>query len=184
MARMRKNFRSFKGNVDAAVSVEFAVIFPFILFLFMNVVVLFDGFRADRAVTSSSLATADLLSRFQEDLDNTQVANVIETAKALLANYATRTTPTIVIASFRNKFDEFDKSELVCAKSNLPSAAIGASDFESIALPYIPEGDSLIMVLVETKYMPILVNKLFGEFTLTEVQFRRPRFVAELNLGC
>lgn len=158
--------------------------FPLMLVFFINVIVMFDGFRANRALSVASHAGSDLLSRFQENLSSKDIQNVLATTSAIMGQYADKTDPVIVMASIRNPFDNKPDLQLVCSQSNKSGKELTKDQLGGLSLPYVPEGDSVVLVSIKSTYKPLLVNDLIGTITLEDVQFRRPRFIKELNFGC
>lgn len=181
---MLKIIRKWASNENGATAVEFAIMFPLMVVFFINVIVMFDGFRASRALSAASHAGSDLLSRFQENLSKNDIQNVLATTSALMGQYADKTDPVIVMASIRNPFDKKPDLQLVCSKSNKSGKELTNDQLNDLDLPYIPEGDSVVLVSIKSTYEPMFVNDLIGTITLDDVQFRRPRFIKELNFGC
>jgi|GEM_PF-6649255 len=169
---------------EAVAAVEFAVVLPFLVLIFINVVSFYDGFRGDKAMTKVNSVLVDLATRDREAIDDADFDELVAIGEAIAGKYAVDSEFTVVISSIRNVFDADgdDDPELVWSRSNDDDAVITQSDVNSLDLPDIGEGESVIFVSTRAKYTPFLTNRILGSFTLSADQVRRPRFVSEV--GC
>ena len=175
--------QNFRRDCFGIAAVEFALVLPFLILMFINVVSFFDGFRGDKIVSKTTGVVVDLVTRDKGAIDDDKFTELVAVATALTGKYAVNAEFTVVIASIRNVFDvdEDDELELVWSRSNVDEAVLDQSDLNELDLPVIAEGDSAIYVLVQAQYTPMLVNDLIGTFTLSDNQVRRPRFVSEIT---
>lgn len=174
--------KSFHRDSSGIAAVEFALVFPFLVLVLINVVSFFDGFRGDKTISKTTGVTVDLVTRDKGPIDDDKFAELVAVATALSGKYAINAEFTVVVASIRNVFDvdENDELELVWSRSNVDDAVLEQEDLDELDLPVISEGDSVIYAHVQAQYKPMLVNELIGTFTLSDNQVRRPRFVSEI----
>ena len=174
--------KSFHRDSSGIAAVEFALVFPFLVLVLINVVSFFDGFRGDKTISKTTGVTVDLVTRDKGPIDDDKFAELVAVATALSGKYAINAEFTVVVASIRNVFDvdENDELELVWSRSNVDDAVLEQEDLDELDLPVISESDSLLYAHKQAQYKPMLVNELIGTFTLSDNQVRRPRFVSEI----
>lgn len=174
--------KNFPGDRAGVAAVEFALVLPFLILILINVVSFFDGFRGDKIISKTTGVIVDLVTRDKGPIDDDKFTELAAVATALTGKYALNSEFTVVVASIRNVFDvdEDDELELVWSRSNVDEAVLEQDDLDELDLPVVAEGDSVIYVLVQAQYKPMLVNELLGTFTLSDNQVRRPRFVSEI----
>lgn len=176
-------FKSFQRDSDGLAAVEFALVFPFLVLVLINVVSFYDGFRGDKIMSKVTGVVVDLVTRDRGAIDDDDFDELVAIGEALAGKYSANSDFTVVVASIRNVFDvdENDDPELVWSRSNVDEAVLEQSDLDELDLPTIGEGESVIYVMVSAEYTPMLVNELIGTFILSDNQVRRPRFVAEVT---
>ena len=59
----------------------------------------------------------------------------------------------------------------------LKSGKLKKSELGDYEIPFIPEGESAILVTVEVDYATLMFQDLFGLISLEQTSTRRPRFV-------
>ncbi|WP_306141538.1 hypothetical protein [Roseibium sp. MMSF_3412] len=175
--------KSLLRDCSGVAAVEFALVLPFLVLVLINVVSFFDGFRGDKIISKTTGVVVDLVTRDKGAIDDDKFTELVNIATALTGKYAVSAEFTVVVASIRNVFDvdEDDELELVWSRSNVDDAVLEQGDLDELDLPFVAEGDSVIYVLVQAQYKPMLVNELLGTFTLSDNQVRRPRFVSEIT---
>lgn len=179
----RDKLTSFRYDSGGLAAVEFALVFPLLVLILINVVSFYDGFRGDKIMSKVTGVIVDLVTRDKGAIDDDDFDELVAIGGALSGKYAVDSNFTVVVASIRNVFDveENDDPELVWSRSNVDEAVLEQSDLDDLDLPTIGEGESVIYVMVSAEYEPMLVNELLGTFTLMDEQVRRPRFVSEVT---
>lgn len=183
MNRTYLRSKSFCRDSGGLAAVEFALVFPFLVLILINVVSFYDGFRGDKLMSKVAGVLVDLVTRDRGAIDDDDFDELVAIGEALSGKYSVESDFTVVLASIRNVFDddENDDPELVWSRSNVDEAVLEQSDLDDLDLPTIGEGESIIYVMVSAEYEPMLINELLGTFTLTDEQVRRPRFVSEVT---
>lgn len=178
-------FRSkfFWRDCGGLAAVEFALVFPFLILVLINVVSFYDGFRGDKIMSKVNGVIVDLVTRDKGSIDDDDFDELVAIGKALTGKYSVNSDFTVVVASIRNVFDvdENDDLELAWSRSNVDEAVLDQADLDELDLPDIGEGETVIYAMVSAEYTPMLINELIGTFTLSDHQVRRPRFVAEVT---
>jgi len=174
--------RSFIRDRGGLAAVEFALVFPLLVLILINVVSFYDGFRGDKIMSKVTGVIVDLVTRDRGAIDDDDFEELVAIGATLSGKYSVNSEFTVVLASIRNVFDEDgnDDLELVWSRSNVAEAVLEQADLDDLDLPTIGEGDSVIYVMGSAVYQPMLVNELLGTFTLLDEQVRRPRFVSEV----
>jgi Flp pilus assembly protein TadG len=81
---------------DAGVAaVEFALIAPILITLFLGAVEFSQAITVDRKLTALASSTADLVAQ-TEEIDDTEMANIFQASTAILTPYSTATLTVIV----------------------------------------------------------------------------------------
>ena len=159
--------KSFCRDSSGLAAVEFALVFPLLILILINVVSFYDGFRGDKIMSKVTGVVVDLVTRDRGAVDDDDFDELVAIGKALSGKYSVESDFTLVLASIRNVFDEDenDDPELVWSRSNVDEAVLEQSDLDDLDLPAIGEGESVIYVLVSADYEPMLINELLGTFT-------------------
>jgi Flp pilus assembly protein TadG len=83
---LNRRLRSLAGDERGVSAVEFALILPLMLTLYLGAVELSQGIAADRKVTMTARTTADLVSQVTS-LSTTDISNSLSAASAVMAPY-------------------------------------------------------------------------------------------------
>src|SRR5215813_13344864 len=85
--RMIRLLRSFKRDRDGASAVEFAILAPLLITLYFGCVEITDGIAADRKVTLTAGALANLTSQAQT-ISATGMTNILNASAAIIKPYS------------------------------------------------------------------------------------------------
>lgn len=175
--------KGFCCDIGGIAAVEFALIAPLIVMIFINVVSLFDGFRGQRMIARANMVALDLVTRHQTNFTDAHFDAVVAAAEAIAGDYADGNSFVITISSVRNPFDVDGKEdlELTWSRSSETGQELVQADLADYEFPTIPEADSVVLISVKAEYRPILISELIGTFLLGSDHLRRPRFVTELT---
>lgn len=157
-------------------AVEFALILPVIVFIFLGTIASFDGIRASRQVLTAADTVGDLISR-RAEMDDSARDDMFEVAEAMLGDFTSESALSMTMSSVFN-----DNGELKVLWSEQKGGATPLVDeaIPTLTLPTIPEGDSVVIVRVLTQYTPMLINKAFNRIEFSDTVFVRPRFVPQI----
>ena len=177
-----KTLGEFKSDQRGLSSVEFGLIAPMFIFILYGVVAYFDAFRGNQTIARASTVAADLITRYQGQIDDADFAELVGVVEALAGEYATNSEFVLTFSSIRNPFDDDDSEDLEIAwsLSNTSGQQHTATDIEKFNAPDIPENETVILVTIDATYTPTLATPFFNSITLNSHHFRRPRFLDEI----
>ena len=177
--------KRFLKDSSGAPLVEFAIIVPVFLMLFLGGFAAFDATRAARQTSLAASTLSDLATRVLTMNDETRDAMFL-TADSMLGKYAANASAVITMTSIVNVLgDDSDDLSVSWSVSNAPGGALDIDDFSAVELPTIVDGESVIYVTVAADYDPVF--KVFGSgggafsnLSMQRSAVRRPRFVREV----
>lgn len=97
-AKAKQEFASllkFARNNTGIAAVEFALIAPILIVLFLGAVEFSQAITVDRKLTALASSTADLVAQ-TEDIDNTEMQNIFQASTAILTPYGTASLTVVV----------------------------------------------------------------------------------------
>ena len=174
--------RAFWRARDGSGAVEMALLAPVMIFFMMASFVVFDTTRALGQMAVAANTVADLATRVF-DMDDARGGAFIDTAEAILSSYAGGSTLDVSVTSVANDLTDGSDTalEVVWSVSNDAAKKLTNADLDRYALPSVPDGESIILVVVEMDYAPVFrVRGIAPSFRFEEVAVRRPRFVDEV----
>lgn len=155
--------------------IEFALVFPVILLLFMGAVTLFDGLRSYSKVVEANGIVSDMISR-QTTVNDSFLSNLYGIFSHLQADDEPR--DALRISSI---ITQGGKQKVAWSKSYGASDLLQGQAFDTSNLPSIPEGDSLIYVEGMVEYQTITQVLGYGTFLLKRPVSSRPRFISAVG---
>jgi len=171
-ARLASRLSQFCGERRAVAAVEFAMLLPVLVSLYLGCVELSRGIAADRKVTLVAHTVADLATQFT-DIADSDMSNILNASAAIMAPYASSSLQAVV-------------SELaIDAKGN---ATVVWSDTlngtartpgQTVTIPSTLAIPNTYLVLGETTYSynPVFGYVITGTMTLTDKIYMQPRVV-------
>lgn len=176
---MLKTLKRFKHDASGIAALEFALIFPILVTLFIGVGSAYDIYRAHRVVDRAAATTAELLSRYDRPLTSDDIKTVLATAKSLAGGYSATDYYTR-IASIRNPYDNKDDLEPVFSYAEPSSKKWTDKELKKLDLPKIDEGESIVVVEMAASHNPIFVSSFITKLDILNFESRKPRFVKEI----
>ena len=162
--------RLFFKQKSGVSSVEFALIAPLMIAIFLGMVELSDGLTAKRKVASATSTAADLVSRAKV-VNNSDIADVYAATRAILAPYDT-TTMSIRITSV---VVDLDASTRVGWSDSLNTTTL------TVGAPYVLPagvgfpGGSVIIAEVAYTHMGLIGHILGSPHVYSDTFFLQPR---------
>ncbi len=175
-SRLFDRARDFFRNQQAVAAVEFALITPFMVALWLGSIEIAQVVSADRKVSHASSALADLVTQ-QTNLTRAEMDDIMD---ATLAIMAPLDMANLSIRLAGVEIDDDGDTRVVWSESrNGPAPAVGG-EYE------IPEGlllpDTFLVVASLTyAHTPATTYAITGTFNLTDQFFLRPRRSAEIT---
>lgn len=182
MIKLTPIIQRYFRNQSGIAAVEFALILPVLSLMMFGGYSIYRFVETDRAIERTSEITADLVSRMSK-IDDSTVDDMIEIAESLVGDNANDPSFKITMSSISNTFDtdnDYDL-EINWSFANDNGAALQESQIPSFDIPYIPEGESVVLVNVELDHSPLLYKNHFGTFSVSQASVRRPRLVPQIT---
>lgn len=151
-------------------AVEFAMLLPLMLTLYLGAVEISQGISADRKVTLTTRTVADLVSQVSS-VNNNDMQNSLNAAATVMAPFST-TKLKVVVSSVKV---DANGNATVDWSDTLNGAA--RSKGSSITLPAALKiaNSSLILSEVQYAYTPTIGYLISGTMTLKDQIYMRPR---------
>ncbi len=183
LARLQR----FKRNTRGVAAMQFALIVPGLMLIFLGVVAAFDTARAARQATVAAVTLSDLSTRVL-DMDDAQRDAIFVTGNALMSRWtASPATHSFSITSVINPVEASPSDPevteaVIWSQTNVPGNELETSDLAAYDLPPIAEGESMILVEVKGVYDPKFATMgLPTNVPIVRTSVRRPRFVTEVT---
>lgn len=171
MTSLLRRLRELQVDANAVAAVEFAIVLPFMLLLYLGGVELANGFAISVKVTSTTHTVADLVSQ-NKSINNAAMTNILNASKAVIAPYA---VSNAVVTVSEVSTDSSGAATVTWSDSlNGTARPIGQPIPLPSSLAGIPN-ISLILGEVSYAYKPNLGYTITGTVTLTDSYFLYPR---------
>ncbi len=176
---MRGRPSKFLRDCDGVSAVEFALILPLMIALYIGAVEFSQALNVDRRVTSVTSTVADLVAQ-ADDVTCDEVNDIFTAASAIMAPYSA-TPIEIVVTSV--EADKDNKTTVGWSKALNGTAKAKDSDYT------LPEGltqaySSIIVSEVKYTYTPTIGQYFVGGITLADTFYLRPRKSLTVTLTC
>jgi len=163
-------FRRFIAERRGIAAVEFAMLLPMMLMLFLGSVEVTTGVAIQRKVTLTARAVADLSSQFT-NIYNADMSNILNASSDIIAPYAA--TPLTVVVS-ELSIDNQGQATVVWSDTLNGTARTAGS---SVTIPASLATPNSYLLLGEASYVydPTYGYVLTGTLTLSDKIYMRPR---------
>ena len=171
--RIPLKFGRFARDRRGVSAVEFALVAPLLIALYLGCVEISDGVSADRKVTLTAAALANLSAQVTT-ITTADMTNILDASSAIIAPYSTSNLAITVSCLSIDK----DKNATVkwSATRNGTARAKGSPyTFDSTALALDVANSQLILAEVTYAYTPIFGYTITGTLNLSDHMFMSPR---------
>ncbi len=171
-----------KSDKQGMAAIEFAMIVPIMLAMFIGTIEFSQAITVDRRITQIASSTADLVAR-EKTITTGQLNNITEIAKVLMRPYSTtplRITLTSVGANITTP-----TTQKVCWTHNFQGGATSRAKNSSYTLPdgIVDAGGSVVMAEVSYEYTPLIFSYYMpGITTLKDKFYLKPRQSAQIQI--
>ena len=180
MTYFKNLIRCFKSQRDGSASIEFVMIAPILIFLYIGLYEVSIAYSVNGSINRSTEIAASFPT-FEEELNEEILSNVMTAATAVI-DYSAFNPENLAIDiySIEQQGSTPDTRRLVGQASYAGSNASGirsdleATDFENI-LSTIDAGNGFIVAQVAYLYEPSITNKFIQALTLTDRKILNPR---------
>lgn len=169
-ARIASRLWRFRSENRAVAAVEFAMLLPVLVSLYLGCVELSRGIAADRKVTLVAHTLADLSTQFTNIADS-DMSNILNASAAIMAPYAVSNLQAVVSELSINAQGQ----ALVVWSDTLNGTARPVG--QAVTIPSALAVPNTYLVLGETtyNYNPVFGYVITGTLTLTDHIYMQPR---------
>ena len=178
---MISNVKKFLDNREAVGAVEFVLILPFMLVLWMGVVELIDLHLSGRKVTVAAQTAADLIAQ-EKSMTSGQLDDIVAAVNAVMEPYPTSNM------GFDFASVEADGNGNVSIGWRHAAGILEAgTNIPERAIPLVTQDDSVIAVKITYTHEPIfnlvepIIDLVIPE--ISEEAFARPRRILKIPLN-
>jgi Flp pilus assembly protein TadG len=184
-SHLAQAFASFAQDRRGVSAVEFAMLLPLMITLYLGSVEISDGVGADRKVTLVSRTVADLVSQ-ASDITDTDMANLLKAGSSVIAPYGSK-----------DPNDPYKITELKVTVSEVTIDANGIAKIcwsntkngtartvgSTVTLPTALNVASTYLIWSEASYdyKPAIGYVMTGTLTLSDQIYMRPRLSNEVK---
>ena len=176
-------FRSwlrFKRNTSGVAAIEFAMIVPIMVMLYMGAIEFGQALNVDRKVTSIASATADLVAQ-SKTVSQSDIQDIFKISKAIMEPYDD-TSVSVVISSVTS--DQDNNQSVDWSVSNISGNAHSQGGTIPGMSPNITEANtSVIVAEVQYTYTSPVSYYITGSITLSDTFYLRPRQSLQVTLN-
>ncbi len=160
----------FAGDRSGVSAVEFALLLPMMMTLYLGSVEASQGIATNRKVTLATHTLADLASQYT-DITNADMSNILAAGPAILAPYPTATLQEVVSEI---SIDAQGVPTVVWSDT-LNGSALTVGQVVSVPPSLAVPNSYLVLSQVQYNYNPTYGYVLTGTMTLQDQIFMRPR---------
>jgi len=171
-----RKLRRLAGDERGVSAVEFAMLLPLMLTLYLGTVEVSQGIAADRKVTLTARTVADLVAQVSS-INNADMTNALNAASAVIAPFSSSNLAVTVTSV---TIDAASKATVAWSDTRNGTAhPVGSTVTPPSAL--VVPNTSLIWAEVRYTYRPTIGYVVSGTLTLREQIYMRPRLSDSVN---
>ncbi len=177
----RSCLQRWKSDKRGVAAIEFAMIVPIMLALFIGSIEFSQAITVDRRITQIASSTADLVAR-EKTISDVQLGNVMDIAKVLMQPYTTSPL-RITLTSVGANIGVATRTG-VCWSYNFQGGAATYAKGQSYTLPagIVDAGGSVVVAEVLYNYTPLIFSTYMpGITTLKDKFFLKPRISSQIQ---
>ena len=177
---MKSRLAQFVKETRALGAVEFALIVPFMLLVWVGTVELAELHLATRKVTVAAQIAADLIAQ-EKSVTESQLEDVVAAVNAIMVPY-----PTISIGYDLVSVEaDTDGNLSIGWRFTQGTASTGIGGIPPQAPPLLTENDSVIVAVISYQHQPLFDIGIVTEIVdvnISEEAYSRPRKVSKIPL--
>lgn len=168
--RLSQSIHSFRHQTSGVAAVEFALIFPLMISLYLGAVELGNGLLVNRKATNVASTAADLVAQV-DIINNADMLDVFAASRAILAPF----DASEIVITISSIVTELDGTTSIAWSDSHNGTA--HSEGEPITLPpgVATPGSSVIWAEVDYTYTSTVGEYLTGGITIEDDFYARPR---------
>jgi Flp pilus assembly protein TadG len=172
----RRKLGGLAGDERGVSAIEFAMLLPLMLTLYLGAVELSQGVGADRKVTLTARTIADLVSQ-TASINNADMTNSLNAATAVMAPFPVSNLK-VTVSSI--KIDATGKATIDWSDT-LNGTAHGKDSSVTLPAALVVPNTSLIWSEVQYSYKPAIGYVISGTLTLKDQSYMTPRQSASVG---
>lgn len=176
---LRGRLGDFGADSRGALTIEFVLIFPILIFWWIASVVFFDVFRVTTMNERAAYAVADMLSRQTEEVDPAYL-NGLNSVFGYLVDYSGRNGLRVTSVTYDEDDDEYSAQWSWGNAAKYPPLDSGDVEAMRNRIPVMPDGETVVLVETFLEYTPLWDRVGIAEQTFTTFIVVRPRFAPRL----
>ncbi len=169
--------RAFRRGEDGVTMIEFAIILPVMLVLFIGLVEFCEAFSITRKLSNAASTVSDLVSQ-EPSVTSAGLEDIRQVATELMRPYSNTPLNIVIVSVVAN-----EDNITTVAWSHPPGAYAAGAAYTLPQAGLTEPFSSIIVAEASYNFTPSVANFL-GSFTIIEQAFFRPRFsqaVAKLD---
>ncbi|MEM6354502.1 MAG: hypothetical protein AAF844_02315 [Pseudomonadota bacterium] len=174
--RLRRALSAFWAEDRAAISFEFMIIFPTLLFLLVASFGYYEAFRSTSKTSKVAFAVNDIMSR-HDAVDDVDMTNLFAVAEKMMPNTVTDLRMRITSVCFENGTYKVLWSYVNASTGTTPPAEMLDGDIPVGVMPTIEAQDSAIITEINGTWTPFMTLVGLRTRTIESRLVVRPRFV-------
>jgi len=160
-------------------AVEFAMLLPLMLTLYLGSVEISQGVAIDRKVTLTARTIADLASQ-STTISSAEMSNILAAASAVIAPYdASKLKVTVSQVAIDN-----NSNATISWSCTLNGTAHGVGSAVTLPTALKTANTSLIWGEASYSYKPTIGYVVTGTLNLSDQIYMRPRLASSVNASC
>ena len=175
MSTLFQRIRRLKRNEDATAVVEFALILPFLLLLFLGSIEASSLITVDRRVNVISGTLGDLVARSEDSINATTVTDYFTAAQNIIFPYPTGTL-TQLVSFVEVAANGTTKVLWSCGYNGGVARAVDTAYTLPPKMNELARGGWIVVSLTTYSYRPVLGLVMEDVFKLTSESYYLPRF--------
>ena len=178
--------RRLAGCTRGMAAIEFGMVGPIMVFLFIGSVEFSQAITVSRRVTQVASSTADLVSR-QSTVTTAQITGYTQIVSKLMDPYNSTNLQLTIVSVYATAADTTGASPKVCWSQVFQGGTsyAGGSAYSGLPSGLLTGGTSIIVAEVSYLYVGPIFNLFIGSagMTFTEKFYLKPRLSAEVTRG-
>jgi Flp pilus assembly protein TadG len=180
-SRLRASLEGFAVHVSATAAVEFAMVLPVMLIVYLGSVGVGGAVTADRKLSNLSLTLANLTARATVALQDSDLTSIFNASAAVLAPYDYTQSGMVVSSIVFDSVNNPPNAYVVWSTATGPGAtALTPSCTINLSTTLVPNnirtpGGSVILAQATFPYKPVVGYVISGTINLAENDFMVPR---------
>lgn len=167
---MLRPFRRFARDERGVSAVEFAMLLPLMMTLYLGSVEVSQGISADRKVTMTARAVADLVSQVSS-INNSAMTNVLNAASSVMSPYdVTKAKVTVSLVTI-----DANSKATITWSDTLNGTKRATGSVVTLPTALVIPNTSLVWGEVTYSYTPTIGYVISGTLNLKDQIFMRPR---------